>query len=67
LKRPFFQINNGAAGAPYYAQEVTPWSAAVQGFSSQHAICLIYVERSRVRLETVNPETLEALDRVVLR
>ena len=30
LDRPFFQINNGAAGAPYYAQEQTPWSAFVQ-------------------------------------
>jgi hypothetical protein len=67
LKRPFFQINNGAAGAPYYAQYVTPWSAAVRGFSTQHAICLIYVDGLKVRLETVNPETLEVLDRVVLR
>jgi len=67
LKRPFFQINNGAAGAPYYAQDVTPWSAAVSGFSTQHAICLFYVEGLKVRLETVNPETLEVLDRVVLR
>jgi len=67
LKRPFFQVNNGAAGAPYYAQDVTPWSAAVRGFSTQHAICLFYVEGLKVRLETVNPETLEVLDRVVLR
>jgi hypothetical protein len=67
LARPFFQINNGAAGAPYYAKDVTPWSAVVQGFSTQHAICLFYVDGPRVRLETVNPETLEVLDRVVLR
>ncbi len=67
LKRPFFQINNGAAGAPYYAQDVTPWSAAVQGFSTQNAICLVYVDGLKVRLETVNPETLEVLDRVVLK
>ena len=67
LQRPFFQINNGAAGAPYYAQDHTPWSAFVQGFSTQHAICLFYVEGPRVRLETVNPETLEVLDRVVMR
>jgi hypothetical protein len=67
LKRPFFQVNNGAAGAPYYAQDVTPWSAAVSGFSTQHAICLFYVEGLKVRLETVNPETLEVLDRAVLR
>jgi hypothetical protein len=67
IKRPFYQINNGAAGAPYYAQEDTPWSAAVSGFSTQHAICLVIVEGSKVRLETVNPETLEVLDRAVLR
>jgi len=67
VRRPFFQINNGAAGAPYYAQEAAPWSASVKGFSTQHAICLVYVEGPRVRLETVNPETLEVLDRVVLR
>jgi hypothetical protein len=67
VQRPFFQINNGSAGAPYYAQEATPWSAVVKGFSTQHAICLVYVEGPRVRLETVNPETLEVLDSVVLR
>jgi len=67
LKRPFYQINNGAAGAPYYAQDDTPWSAAVSGFSTQHAVCLVIVEGPRVRLETVNPETLEVLDRAVLR
>jgi len=67
LKRPFYQINNGAAGAPYYAQEQTPWSAAVSGFSTQHALCLLIVEGKRVRLETVSPETLEVIDRAELR
>jgi hypothetical protein len=67
LSRPFWQINNGAAGAPYYAQDETPWSAAVSGFSTQHALCLLIVEGPKVRLETVNPETLEVLDRAVLR
>jgi len=67
MKRPFFQINNGAAGAPYYAQDDTPWSAAVSGFSTQHAVCLLIVEGRKVRIETVNPETLEVIDRAVLR
>ena len=67
IARPFWQINNGAAGAPYYAQDETPWSAAVSGFSTQHAICLLVVEGRHVRLETVNPETLEVVDRAVLR
>jgi hypothetical protein len=67
LKRPFFQVNNGAAGAPYYAQDKTPWSAFVKGFSTQHALCLFQINGPRVTLETVNPETLEVLDRAVLR
>jgi len=67
LKRPFWQVNNGAAGAPYYAQEQTPWSAHVEGFSTQNALCLFHVEGPRVRLEVINPETLEVLDRTVLR
>jgi hypothetical protein len=67
VRRPFFQINNGAAGAPYYAQEQTPWSAFVKGFSTQHALCLLHVAGQRVRLETVNPETLEVLDLAVLK
>jgi hypothetical protein len=67
LGRPFFQINNGAAGAPYYAQEQTPWSAFVKGFSTQHAVCLFHIAGPRVRLEVVNPETLEVLDTATLR
>lgn len=67
LRRPFFQVNNGAAGAPYYAQEPAPWSAAVRSFSTQHALCFFQVDGARVTLETVNPETLEVLDRVVMR
>jgi hypothetical protein len=68
LRRPFYQINNGAAGAPYYAQDLTPpWSAHAKAFSTQHALCLFHVEGPRVRLEVVNPDTLEVIDRVVLR
>ena len=67
LERPFYQVNNGAAGAPYYAQEETPWSAHVRGFSTQNALCLFHVAGPRVRLEVVNPDTLEVIDRAVLR
>ncbi len=67
LKRPFYQVNNGAAGAPYYAQEPTPWSPHVEGFSTQNALCLFHVEGRHVRLEVINPETLEVIDRVALR
>ena len=67
LARPFYQVNNGAAGAPYYAQEQTPWSAHVRGFSTQNALCFFHVAGPGVSLEVVNPETLEVLDRAVLR
>ncbi len=68
IRRAFYQINNGAAGAPYYAQDTRPpWSAFVKGFSTQNAVCLFYVTGPSVRMEVMNPETLEVLDRVVLR
>ena len=68
IRRGFFQINNGAAGAPYYAQDKRPpWSAFVKGFSTQNALCLFYVAGPSVRMEVLNPETMEILDRVVLR
>ena len=67
LRRVFYQVNNGAAGAPYYAQDRTPWSPAVKGFSTQNALCLFHVEGPHVRLEVINPETLEVIDRAVLR
>jgi hypothetical protein len=67
LRRVFYQVNNGAAGAPYYAQEQTPWTPHVQGFSTQNALCLFHVQGPHVRLEVINPETLEVIDRAVLR
>ena len=68
LRRPFYQINNGAAGAPYYAHDTTPpWSAFVKGFSTQHALCFLHIAGPSVKLEVVNPETLEVLDRATLR
>ena len=67
LRRVFYQVNNGAAGAPSYAQDRTPWSPAVKGFSTQNALCLFHVEGPHVRLEVINPETLEVIDRAVLR
>ncbi len=68
LARSFYQINNGAAGAPYYAQDRTPpWSSHLKGFSTQNALCLFRVDGPRVRLEVVNPDTLEVIDRAILR
>jgi len=67
LRRRFYQVNNGAAGAPYYAQEQTPWTPHVKGFSTQNALCLFHVDGPHVRLEVINPETLEVIDGAVLR
>jgi len=65
--RTIWQINNGAAGAPYYAQENTPWTPAVSGFSTQNALVLISVDGAAIFMEVISPDTLEKLDAVQLR
>jgi len=67
VSRPIYQINNGAAGAPYYAQEVLPWSDFTQSFSVENALCLFHVEGTSVKMRVLNPDTLNEIDRVVLR
>ncbi|GAB4407444.1 MAG: hypothetical protein OHK0039_09950 [Bacteroidia bacterium] len=67
LRRTIYQINNGAAGAPYYAQEQTPWSPKVSGFTTQNALVLFDVEGKRIRMRVLNPDTLEAVDEMTLR
>jgi hypothetical protein len=67
ISREVWQINNGAAGAPYYAQEQTPWSEHVQGFTTQNALVLIHIEGKKVSIEVINPDTLELIDEAVLR
>jgi hypothetical protein len=67
VSRPIYQINNGAAGAPYYAQEVLPWSEYTQSFSVENALCLFYVEGSTVKMRVLNPDTLNEIDSVILR
>ena len=67
VSRPIYQINNGAAGAPYYAQEVLPWSAHTKAFSVENAVCLFYVDGPNVRMKVVNPDTLNVIDEITLR
>ncbi|MCK6693513.1 MAG: metallophosphoesterase family protein [Thermoanaerobaculia bacterium] len=67
LKRPVWQIINGAAGAPFYAQQQAPWSAAVRGFTVQNALCLFDISGKEIVMRVVNPDTLEEIDRVQLR
>jgi 3',5'-cyclic AMP phosphodiesterase CpdA len=67
LSRTIYQINNGAAGAPYYAQERTPWSDFVSGFTTQNALVLFDVEGQSITMRVLNPDTLEEVDRLKLR
>ncbi len=61
FNRKFYQINNGAAGAPYYAQENLPWSNHVEGFTTQNALVLVYVNGKSVKIKVLNPDTLDLI------
>jgi len=67
LSRTIYQVNNGAAGAPYYAQESPPWRQHTKGFTTQNAIVIFEVHGSNVSLTTTNPDTLETIDKFKLR
>jgi phosphodiesterase/alkaline phosphatase D-like protein len=67
LSRKFYQINNGAAGAPYYAQEKTPWTSNVRNFSTQNALVLIDVDGNKIKVRVKNPDTLELIDQYTLK
>ncbi|MCC6459437.1 MAG: metallophosphoesterase family protein [Saprospiraceae bacterium] len=62
LRRPVWQIINGAAGAPFYAQQQLPWSTAVEGFTVQNALCFFDIDGKTITLRVMNPDTLEVLD-----
>lgn len=67
LNRSILQINNGAAGAPYYAQEKLPWSRNVSGFTTQNALVLITVDGEHITAVVKNPDTLEIVDKFVIK
>jgi len=67
ISRDFWQITNGAAGAPYYSQQKLPWSDFVQTFSTLNALMMVHIEGNKVEIEVVNPDTFEEIERVVLR
>ena len=64
--RPLTFITNGAAGAPYHGQEVTPWTDWVDKFSSQYAVVFIHVDGKKVWCEVINPDTMEMIDTFTL-
>ena len=67
LKRPFVQITNGSAGAPYYSLEQTPWRKFVKKFSTLHALMLFNVDGQHINMEVINPDTFEIIEKVQLR
>ncbi len=67
ISRPFWQITNGSAGAPYYGQEQLPWTAFVEKFSTQYALMLFEIDGKKVSLRVVNPDTLEEIEEIVLK
>lgn len=67
ISRPVYQINNGAAGAPYYAQEQAPWSSFTKAFSVQNALCLFYVNGKTVSMKVLNPDTLNEIDSIKIK
>lgn len=67
ISRPVYQINNGASGAPYYGQEILPWSDFTKSFSVENALCLFYVEGKNIIMKVFNPDTLNKIDEVILK
>jgi len=67
ISRPFTQITNGAAGAPYYSQEKLPWSDHVKKFSTLNALMLFKIDGKKVYLEVVNPDTFELIEKVCIK
>jgi hypothetical protein len=67
LNRTIYQINNGAAGAPYYAQDETPWTPFVSGFTTQNALVFFHVDGKKLNMEVINPDTLEKFDELEMR
>ena len=66
LSRTIYQINNGAAGAPYYAQEQTPWTPFTTGFTTQNAVVYFHIDGENIEMEVINPDTLEKVDELKL-
>jgi len=59
--RTLYQVNNGAAGAPYYAQEQTPWSEHLQSFTTQNAVVFFHIHGKSLQMEVMNPDTLDII------
>ena len=67
VSRPFWQITNGSAGAPYYGQQQLPWSESVEKFTTQYALMLFDINGEEVTLRVINPNTLEEIETIDLK
>lgn len=66
LSRGIYQVNNGAAGAPYYGREHTPWERQVQRLSTQNAVVFFHIDGISIDVEVRNPDTSELIDQFTL-
>lgn len=74
--RRFQQITNGALGAPYAGREDAPWHAGfdpatgtgpfLKRFTTRFAIVLFHVDGPDLRMEVLDPETLEVIEQAEL-
>ena len=73
ITRTIYQIHNGAAGAPYYGKEDTPWNKDVpkgkpangeylKCFTTENAVVFFHVHGKKIELEVVNPDTLDRIE-----
>ena len=72
ITRPILHITNGAAGAPYYAREETPWNRDfdrktgqghfLRRFTTQNAVVFFHVDGKKITIEVVNPDSLERIE-----
>jgi 3',5'-cyclic AMP phosphodiesterase CpdA len=69
ITRNLWHITVGSAGAPYYAKESAPWNQHypqdteyLKFFSPQHAVAFFHVHGPSLKLEVVNPDTLDRIE-----
>lgn len=60
-----WQIISGGAGAPFYAQQETPWSGDVEVFYPSKHYCMVSVDGDKVSLKTIS-DSGEIVDEHVL-
>ncbi|MEA3419204.1 MAG: metallophosphoesterase [Campylobacterota bacterium] len=73
ITRTIYQIHNGAAGAPYYGKEETPWNNDVEkgksangkylkNFTTENAVVFFHVHGKKLEIEVINPDTLNRIE-----